>query len=218
MGRKIKIAIAEDHQLMRQGMAALLNEEDDLEVTFDVGDGAQLLERLEEEIVDIILLDLDMPIINGYQALKVIVEKYPSTYAIIISMFYSDEFVSECITIGARGFLPKNSDIENVIDAIQAVYEQGYYFDDKISKALLNQLLSDKKVEPIFTSEILTKNEIEVLRLICDGLTNKEISDVLCKSVRTIEGYRSSILAKSNSKNTAGLVIYAIKNKLYTIE
>jgi len=218
MGRKIRIAIAEDHQLMRQGMVALLNEESDMVVTFDVGDGAQLLERLEKEQVDIILLDLDMPIVSGQQALKVIVKKYPNTHAIIVSMFYSDEFISECITIGARGFLPKNSDIENVIDAIQAVHEQGYYFDDKISKALLLELISEKKMEPIFTSEMLSEKETEVLRLICDGMTNKEISVELNKSVRTIEGYRSSIFEKTNSKNTAGLVIYAIKNKLYCIK
>ncbi len=218
MGRKIKIAIAEDHQLMRQGMVALLEEESDLEVTFDVGDGAELLKKLESDQVDIILLDLDMPIVSGQQALKVIVNKYPNTHAIIISMFYSDEFISECITIGARGFLPKNSDIENVIDAIHAVHEQGYYFDDKISKALLLELVSEKKVKPNFTSEMLTEKEVEVLKLICEGMTNKEISEVLCKSVRTIEGYRASVFDKTNSKNTAGLVIYAIKNNIYTIK
>lgn len=218
MGNKIRIAIAEDHQLMRQGIVALLSEEEDLEVVFDVGDGAQLLEKLETVQVDIILLDLDMPIVNGQQALKVIVKKYPNTHAIIVSMFYSDEFISECITIGARGFLPKNSDIENVVDAIQAVHEQGYYFDDKISKALLLELVSNKKVEPIFKAERLTEKEIEVLRLICDGKSNKEISIILSKSIRTIEGYRASIFEKSNSKNTAGLVIYAIKNKFYSID
>jgi len=218
MDRKIKIAIAEDHQLMRQGMVALLNEENDLEVVFDVGDGAQLLEKLEEEVVDIVLLDLDMPIVSGQQALKVMVKKYPNTHVIIISMFYSDDFISECITIGARGFLPKNSDIEHVIDAIQAVNEQGYYFDDKISKALLLELISDKKVEPIFATDILTEKEIEVLKLICDGHTSKEISVILNKSVRTIEGNRVSIFEKTNSKNTAGLVIYPIKNKLYSID
>ncbi len=218
MGRKIRIAIAEDHQLMRQGMVALLKEEQAFDVVFDVGDGAKLLEELEKEQIDIILLDLDMPIINGQQALKAIVKKYPHTHAIIVSMFYSDEFISECISLGARGFLPKNSDIENVIDAIVAVNEQGYYFDDKISKVLLHELISEKKVKPVFTSDAFTKNEIEVLQLICDGLTNKEIAERVNKSVRTIEGYRASMFDKSNSKNTAGLIIYAIKNKLYKVE
>ena len=217
MSQPIRIAIAEDHQLMRQGIVSLLSEEDDFEIIFDVGDGAQLLEQLKSKPVDIILLDLDMPVVNGQQALKVITDKYPETHAIIISMFYSDEFIKECITIGARGFLPKNSDIEIVIDAIRAVYNQGYYFDDKISLELLNQLVSSKHVEPKFSDEILTEKEIEVLQLVCEGKTNKEISDILNKSARTIEHTRARIYEKSNSKNIAGLVIYAIKNQLYKI-
>ena len=217
MSQTIRIAIAEDHQLMRQGIVSLLSEEEDFGIVFDVGDGAQLLEQLKTKPVDIILLDLDMPIVNGQQALKIITEIYPETHAIIISMFYSDEFITECMTIGARGFLPKNSDIEIVVDAIRAVFEQGYYFDDKISLELLNQLVSGKNVEPKFTDEVLSEKEIEVLKLICEGKTSKEISDILNKSIRTIEHTRVRISEKSNSKNTAGLVIYAIKNQVYKI-
>jgi len=218
MNQQIRIAIAEDHQLMRQGIVSLLSEEDDFDIVFDVGDGAQLLEQIKTNPVDIVLLDLDMPIVNGQQALKVITEKYSSTHAIIISMFYSDDFITESISIGARGFLPKNSDIENVVDAIRAVYSQGYYFDDKISLDLLNKLISNKNVQPKFKDEILTNKEIEVLILICEGKTNKEISAILDKSQRTVENTRMKICEKSNSKNTAGLVIYAIKNQFYKIK
>ena len=217
MGDTIKIAIAEDHQLMRQGIVSLLSEEEDFEIVFDVGDGAQLLDQLMENTVDIVLLDLNMPIINGQQALKIITEKHPSTLVIIISMFYSDEFVTECVSTGARGFLPKNSDIENVIDAIHAVYTQGYYFDEKISKESLISILSNKELTPNFNSEILTENEAKILKLICEGLTSKEIATKFDKSSRTIEGYRSSLFQKSNAKNMAGLIIYAVKNKFFKI-
>ena len=218
MSDPIRIAIAEDHQLMRQGIVSLLKEEEDFKIIFDVGDGAQLLDQLKTNDIDIVLLDLDMPIINGQQALKVITKKYPETLVIIISMFYSDDFISECISLGARGFLPKNSDIENVIDAIHAIHTQGYYFDDKISKALLLKLISNKNVTPSFKAGLLTEKEVEILLLICDGKSNKEISLQLDNSVRTIEGHRAAIYEKSNSKNIAGLVIYAIKNGYYKID
>lgn len=217
MSDKIKIAIAEDHQLMRQGMVSLLKEEEHLDVVFDVGNGQELLNELKTNHVDIILLDLDMPIISGQQALKVINKEFPSTLVIIISMFYSDDFISECITGGARGFLPKNSDIEEVINAIDSVYSQGYYFDDKISSALLHKLVSEENVKPYFNNDELTKKEIEVTQLICEGHSNKEIAAILQNSVRTIEGHRNSIKEKSNSKNSAGIVIYAIKKGYYDI-
>tara|TARA_B110000285_G_C15036195_1_gene569383 strand:- start:152 stop:808 length:657 start_codon:yes stop_codon:yes gene_type:complete len=218
MTDKIKIAIAEDHQLMRQGMVSLLKEEEHLDVVFDVGNGQELLDELKSQPVDIVLLDLDMPIISGQQALKIIQKKHPSTLVIIISMFYSDDFISECITTGARGFLPKNSDIEEVINAIDSVYAQGYYFDDKISKALLHKLVSEENVKPLFMNDELTEKEIEIIKLICEGNSNKEISVILQNSVRTIENHRNNIKEKSNSKNSAGIVIYAIKKGYYRVQ
>lgn len=217
MNDTIKIAIAEDHQLMRQGMVSLLREEDHLEIVFDVGNGQELLNELDKTQVDIVLLDLDMPIVSGQQALKVIQKKYPSTLVIIISMFYSDDFISECITTGARGFLPKNSDIEEVINAIDSVFSQGYYFNDKISKVLLHRLISEENVKPSFLGGELSEKEIEVIKLICEGHSNKEISAILHKSVRTIEAHRNNIKEKSNSKNTAGIVIYAIKKGYFSV-
>jgi len=217
MSEKIKIAIAEDHQLMRQGMVSLLKEEDHLEIVFDVGNGEELLNELSDHQIDIVLLDLDMSIISGQQALKIIQKKYPSTLVIIISMFYSDDFISECITTGARGFLPKNSDIEEVINAIDSVYSQGYYFDDKISKVLLHKLVSEENVKPLFMNDELTEKEIEVIQLICEGHSSKEISVILQNSIRTIENHRNNIKEKSNSKNSAGIVIYAIKKGCFRV-
>ena len=215
--KPIKIAIAEDHQLVRQGIISLLTDEDDLEVVIEAENGAILLDQLKLEKTDIVLLDLEMPVLNGQDALKFITDRYPDIRVIIVSMFYADEFISECIMAGARGFLPKNCDIEKVIEAIHAVNQQGYYFDDKISHSLLSKLTIEKNIAPTFSKEELSQREIEIIQLVCDGLTNKIIAKQLCISVRTVEGHRSAISEKTNAKNIAGLVIYAIKNGIYSI-
>ena len=110
MKKPIRIAIAEDHDLVRQGMVALLKEEGDINLVFDVCNGFELLNQLKKQKVDIVLLDLEMPVVNGHQALKIITERHMDVQVIIISMHYSDAFISECITMGAKGFLPKNCD------------------------------------------------------------------------------------------------------------
>ncbi len=217
MKKKITIGVAEDHYLVRQGMVMLLQDEEELEVLFDVSNGEELLECLKSKKVDIILMDLDMPVLNGQQTLKIIRKKYPAIKVIMVSMYYSDEFISQCIQSGARGYLPKNCSIERVVDAIYAVHEQGYYFDDKVSKALLVKIVEDKEFNPTFSSDVLSSREKEILELICQEKTNNEIADLLCISNRTVEAHRQNILKKTNAKNTAGVVIYAIKNGLYHI-
>ncbi len=218
MKKDIRIAIAEDHDLMRQGLVSLLDGEDNISVVFDVENGARLFDELKKKKVDVLLLDLEMPIINGHQALKILTERYPQISVIVVSMHYSDAYISESIAAGAKGFLPKNCDIDKVIDAIFAVNEEGYYFDDKISRALLNRIVnSNNENLPRFVENALTKRERQIVELICTGKTNKEIANLLCLSVRTIEVHRNSINKKTNTKNVADLVVYAVKNGLYNI-
>lgn len=217
MKKNIRIAIAEDHDLMRQGLVSLLDGEEAITVVFDVENGARLFDELKKKRVDVILLDLEMPIINGHQALKILAERYPKIKVIVISMHYSDTFISESIAAGAKGFLPKNCDIDKVIDAIFAVEEQGYYFDDKISRALLSRVISSNNAQPHFIGDPLTSRELQVVEFICAGKTNKEIANLLCLSVRTVEVHRTAIIKKTQTKNVAELVIYAVKNGLYTI-
>jgi DNA-binding NarL/FixJ family response regulator len=217
MKKPIRIAIAEDHELVRQGMVALLKEEKDISLIFDVSDGSELLQQLKKNKVDIVLLDLEMPIVNGHQALKIITERHTNVHVIIISMHYSDPFISECITMGAKGFLPKNCDFETVVDAIFAVQEQGYYFDDKISRSLLKKLVKDKDQTTSILGDPLTTREHQILELICNGKTNKKIAELLTISIRTVESHRKSISDKTNSHNIAGLVLYAVKHGLYNL-
>lgn len=214
---KIKIGIAEDHDLVRQGLISLLEDESGLKVCCDASNGQKLLDYPNLEDLDVILMDLDMPILNGQEALSTIRSKYPNTRVIMISMYYTDEFIAQSIKQGARGYLPKNCKIEKVVDAIYAVHEQGYYFDDKVSKSLLFKIVDDDSFIPTFSSDVLSNREKEVLELICLEKNNIEIAEELFISNRTVEAHRQNILKKTHAKNTAGVVIYAIKNGLYKI-
>lgn len=215
--KKIKIAIADDHKIVRQGYCALFNTENSVKLVFDVENGREVLNQLEKNEIDVLLLDIDMPVLNGKQTLNILNVKYPDVKVIMLSMYFDDFHIAEFVTNGARGFLAKNTDFDDVIDAIHSVNDQGYYFNNKISKVLLTKLIHSKKINPIFSLDPLTDNEIEVLRLICNEKTNIEIGQILNKSKKTIDGYRSRIALKTNARNTAGMVIYAIKHGIFQV-
>lgn len=215
--RITQIAIAEDHQLVRQGIVSLLQEEEDFEVAIEAENGSDLLKQMETKQVDVVLLDLDMPILNGQQALEIINEKYPLTRVIIVSMHYAENFITESISSGARGFLPKNVDIEHVIDAIHAVCTQGYYFNDSVSKEFIQKILQNKNVKPKFAQDELSDREKEIVVEICNGLKSADIAEKLFISKKTVESHRTRIFEKSNASNVAGVVIYAIKKGIYHV-
>lgn len=218
MGKTIRVAIAEDHELFREGLASILNEETaEIEISFEAENGKDLLEKLKSRNVDVVLLDLEMPVLNGKQTLKALKAKYPSIRPIILSMFEAEKYISQAIKLGARGYLAKNSSIEKLVDAIYAVHNQGYYFDDEVSKSQLFKLVHDDDIEPEFGDEPLSEREQAVLELICNEKKNNQIADELCISVRTVEVHRQNLLRKTNSKNVAGLVVYAIKKGYFEI-
>lgn len=212
---KIKLGVVDDQHLFRQGLISLLKEYPELCITLEAADGKELLTKLStNDLPDVILLDIEMPIMNGIEALKRIREKKLNVKVIIITMHDEEEVVMHLIENGANGFLPKNEDIENVIEAIFSVHETGYYFNNKFSRAMLKNLMSTEKIKPKFLPESLNDAELDVVQLICEELTNKEIAAKLNVSSRTIEGTRERILRKIGAKNTAGIVMYALKFKL----
>ena len=217
MKKPIRIAIAEDHQLFRDGLAALLNDENEIKVEFDVSNGEELLDKLKTNKIDVVLIDLNMPVLNGQQTLKILSTRYPSVRSIVLSMYDTGDYILDTIKLGARGFLPKHCNIEKVVDAIYAVHEQGYYFDDEVSKSQIFKLVNEIGIQPVFKNEQLSEREKDVLELICEEKTNNEIAALLCISVRTVEVHRLNLLRKTNAKNVAGLVIYAIKNGYFRI-
>lgn len=209
--------IAEDHELVRKGYISLLEENSDILVIGDAPNGKELLELIKVREPDIVLLDLDMPIMNGKQTLDILNLRFPDIKTVIISMHYDDIFITEFLARGAKGFLPKHCNPETLMDAIYEVKENGYYFNKKISQALVTKLLKENTSQPVFDKSALTEREIEILKLICREKSNKEIAETLNVALRTVDFHRSNIYQKTQTQTSAGLAIYAVKNGIISI-
>ncbi len=217
---KITIGVAEDQSIYRIGLINMLNNTGNYDVIVEAADGKDLIEQLEDKRPKVLLVDYRMPEMSGIQATFIIRKKYPDMKVLILSMYDSNEFVIKAIENGANGYITKDDDPKEIIDGIQSVLSTGYYLNDRTSKALIKQLMSTGKVTPEFPEahSEFTELEIEVIELICKEYSTHEIADVLCKSKRTIEGVRATILKKINARNIIGVVMYAIKNKLVPLD
>lgn len=213
MDQKIKILVADDHCLFRQSIAKALETEPDFKVIGEVPDGEALINYLNNHSADVILLDLELPMLSGWQALEKITRAFPKTKVIVVSMRFESMMIKELMSKGAKGFIPKNSDFNILVKAIHDVSEGGYFISKGFSEGLLRD--SVKYSPSLPTDErSLTRKEIETLILICKDKLTKEIAEELKVSERTVERYRSNIYEKTKAKTPAGLVIYALKNKL----
>ena len=212
MQQKIKIAIAEDHKLLADSMTQILNTTDDIQVEYNCYNGQELLTALEEKIVDVILLDLDMPILDGREALNIIRKKYGKKIKIIIlSMHYTDSHVYKYMKVGANSYLPKNCDFDILSAAVREVYESGVYFHDKVSVELMQKLMDDESTTfKVIPGEPLSKSEIQIVKLLCDGMDCRQISKYLCRSHRTIENHKYRLMKKLNIHSSFELMEYAI--------
>lgn len=217
MIKQIKIGIVEDHAIVRQGLVLLFADEPGIVVAFDVGNGQEALDELAIKEVDILLLDIEMPIMDGRELLKKVHVDYPEVASIMFSAYNEIAVVSECIALGAKGFLAKHSDFEKLVDAIFAVEEKGFYFDEIVAQALVGKLLLDNKDHNSKGNINLTSREIEIILMICNGLRSKEIGEKLFISSRTVEGHRKKISEKTMTQYSVELVVYAIKQGIYKI-
>ncbi len=215
MNKIINVAVADDHDLVRKGIVSLLKEDPKINIVFDVPNGQQLINRLKRTSADVVILDLEMPVMDGQEALGIISKRYPKTRVIVLSMHHSNEYIMDCLTHGARGFLPKNSDIEKLVEAIYSVHETGFFVDGNVSKILIDHAMNIRQRGTLEPMEKLSEREIEVIKLICDGLLNKEIAEVLSLSIRTVEAHRKNIIKKTQVTNVAGLMHFAVQNGLY---
>lgn len=222
MESKIKIALADDELLFRQGLISILGNEDTIEIIFDAEDGNDLLSKLKASKIkpDIIVTDLKMPNLNGVEVTKVIRKKYPEIKIIALTSYFTKPFIINMISIGAVAYLAKNSTPSLMIQTIKEVNEKGFFYDGEVLKYVHESMSStkNKKLTTDFDKTHFTKRELEVLKLICKQLTARDIAEKLFISDRTVEGHRNTLLSKTDSKNIAGLVIYALKNKLISLD
>lgn len=214
--KSISIAVVDDHLLMRQGLISLLKEFEQINILFDVSNGLEMLDQLKIHKPDIVLLDIEMPVMNGRKALTKMQEIYPDIKIIILSTHYSDAFIDEYIAIGANGFMPKESDIEIIIASIKEVYENGYYFDSKVTPGLVSKLRKRFKAKSSVQSSSLTDQERKIIKLFCMGKSAVGISEELFISKRTVEWHKENIYRKLEIRNTAELIKYALMSTIIT--
>ena len=216
MNNTIKIILVDDEILFRKGISFFLEREKNLEIIFEASNGNELISFLKtnNDHPDIILMDLKMPIINGVEATKIIRQDFPEIKIIALTSYDSKSFVANMIDVGAVSYLIKNATPQDLLTTINEVALKGFYYTDYIMKIITEDVLTNKKVKSNFDSNFLTKREIEVLKLICFQKSTVEIADQLFISPRTVEGHRNNLLLKTESRNIAGLVVYAIQNDI----
>ena len=210
----ITIGIIDDHELFRKGLVSLFDEYPEIKVVLEAGHGLELLDKLKSIQPDVILMDIEMPYLNGIEATLAVRKKYANIKILPLTMHNEEEFVIHLMERGANGFLLKDYGIETILDAIFSVHETGYYFNDKVSKAMIKNLVKGKIISPTFQNQSLTERELAIVRLICAENNSKEIGEKLCMSARTVEGIREDLLKKIGAKNIAGIVMYAMKHNL----
>ena len=217
--RKIKLALCDDHTLFRVGMTSILSQIHDFELVLEAGNGQELIDRIPRKMPDVLLLDLQMPVMDGTATADYLRENYPLIKIIVLTMHDEDRMVLHLLEKGVSGYLLKDAEAGEVEKAIRKVMDEGVYLNEFVSRAMLRKMTNrttvNKSINTFYNSKILlSEREKEVLMLICEGLSTNEISEKIFLSPRTVEGHRLRILEKTGTKNTAGMVAYAFKNSL----
>lgn len=218
MKDKIKIAIADDHTLVTQSLARCLESDKKMQVVGTAENGKVLIEIIKKSKPDVIILDLQMPVMNGWETLDYLNEKNIPCKIIVMSMLLESSSIKDLTAKGVRGFLPKNTDFETFINAIHEVNNLGYFFDKKINLNIVNELIATNAIHPTFNQTELTEKEIETLILICEDNLTKEIASNMKVTDRSVERYKTSLYEKTQAKTTAGLVLFALKNNYYSLK
>jgi len=212
-GNVIKVAIADDHILFRAGVKTALSMKKDLKVLAEADNGMQLLNLLKHIQPDVILLDIQMPIMDGITTLPEIKKLYPEIKVIMLTMHNDHSMISKLMELGANAYLTKNSDSEVIYEAIKTTYEQEFYFNALTNKALIDGLRMKRSTDAGMPADVkLTEKEIQILKLMCEEKSTKEIADLVDLSPRTVEAIRDKLKSKTGAKSVAGLIMYAVKS------
>ena len=207
----IKVAIADDHHLFRTGVRTSLSTRKDIHMVAEAENGMQLLNLLKHVKPDVILLDIQMPIMDGLATLPEIKKLYPDVKIIMLSMHNDHSMITKMMEIGANSYLTKESDADVIYLAIKTCYEEEFFFNDLTNKAMLTGLRTKREPEQEVNEVVLTDKEKKILRLMCEEKSTKEIADLVEISPRTVEAIRDKLKSKTGAKSMAGLVMYAVK-------
>lgn len=211
----IKVAIADDHKIFRKGVILSLRPYTNIKFVLEAENGDELLAGLAEAQPDVVLMDLRMPQKDGIETTKIVSKQYPSIFVLVLSMYEDERFVSHLMENGANGYLLKNAEPQEIRKAIMDVFEKGYYLNNFVNRILIKKAHAKQKTIPSLNSEItISDREREVLRFICMEFTAQEIAQKMDISPRTVEAIKDRLMERFGSKNTAGLVFFAVKNNL----
>ena len=215
MEEKLKIFIVDDHEFFRNGLKMVINRLKYARVCGEASTGREFLDMLAKAEPDIVMMDIQMPGMNGIEATRLALEEYPDLKVAALTMFDDEEYVQSMIDAGAKGFLLKNITKDVLDQALQAINSGKNYYSPELFDFFTKKVVREPRADE---EEVqLTRREKEILQLICDGLSNKEIADKLFISERTVVGHKSNLLAKTNCKSSVGLLSYAIRNKLVEV-
>lgn len=211
---KISVAIADDQMLFLEGISSLLKENENLVLKFKASNGVELYEKFArlKKPVDVLLLDIKMPQMDGVEVLKRLKATRPEVRTIILSMYDDDSILQRLIELGAKGFLSKDADFETVVDAIYKVHAGDIFFTEEVSKRLIKRMAVGG--EQTYLETRLTTTEIEVVKLLCKEYSTKEIGELMNISDRTVESHKHNIFRKTGAKNLAGVVAFAFRNRI----
>jgi DNA-binding NarL/FixJ family response regulator len=207
---KIRVLLVDDHQIIIDGLKSLLNNSGEIAVVGEANNGREAIRILDLIEIDVVLMDIDMPVMNGIDTLKEIRRQGSAVKVIILSMHNEAGMIKSLVNLGANGYLLKSSSQDEVVNAIRKVADGQSYFSTEVTLSLLNKAQSGIQVNQ--QVELLTDRETEVIQLIAEGFSNKEIGEKLFISHRTVDTHRTNIMKKLNVSNIAGLISYAIKN------
>ncbi len=214
-GNSIKVFIVDDHEIFRNGLKMVLGRLKYVDLAGEAENGQEFVNMLKEVVPDIVLMDIEMPVLNGIEASKTALKLHPKLKIIALTMFGDDEYIQSMMDVGAKGFLMKNINKETLDKAILTVHNGGNYYSEELFEFFTKQFTKEK--ESPESDLNLTRREKEILQLLCEGLSNKEIADALFISERTVLGHKTNLLTKTNTKNSLSLMAYAIKKKLVVI-
>jgi len=216
MNTAIKIALVDDEVLFRKGISFLLQREDNIDIIFEASNGEELLSHLDNDEVkpDIIVMDLKMPVLNGVEATKIIRKAFPEIKIIALTSYDTKSFIANMIQVGAVAYLIKNTTPKDLIHTINQVAKKGFHYNENVLQTIQDTIISTKNSKGNLETGFLSPREIEILQLICQQKTTLEIAEHLYLSPRTVEGHRNNLLLKTESRNIAGLVVYAIQNEI----
>ena len=215
----IRIVLADDHEIFRDGFRVMLKKQTGVELIGEASDGEELIKQVEALQPDVVITDIKMPKLDGIKATKILTKQFPHIGIIALSMFDEENLIIDMLEAGAKGYLLKNAHKNEIIAAVESVHRNQTYYCNHTSRKLTKMIAESsfnphrRHVQPDFS-----ERELSVIRFICQELSNREIALQLKLSVRTIEGYRERIQEKISARNAAGIVVYAIKNRIYQID